>query len=162
MTRRLRIREVCPAILESAGEFIFNTSGNFWGYLGSPGAWTANRGWMPMNRTYGAMGRVTHTRPLGIALDAAADDLGGYEGVVHSFDTPIALKMGGVWIVPDVSYSTCTGRHQVNLYALGDVRHIPHDASAREILDVVRGYIHYDWATEKYSRGANVRPEARI
>ena len=155
---KLTIEQVCP-IIARGGE-AENTSGNFWGSGSAPSPyWTADRGWMPQNYFYGERGTVKHRRPLGRELDEAARILGGYQGIVYSFATPVALKMGDVWIVPDISYSVRTGRHMGNLYQLGDVRYIPRDASAQEIVDVVRGYIHYGRWSKSYSRGDQMRAE---
>lgn len=154
---KLTIEEVCPVI--ARGGSAENTSGNFWGSGTAPSKyWTADRGWMPQNYTYGARGVRGKSRPLGRELDKAAEILGGYQGIVYSFATPVALKMGGVWIVPNVSYSTRTGRHMGNLYQLGETRRVPHDASAQEIVDVVRGYIALDPWKKTYHRG----PVSRI
>lgn len=39
--------------------------------------------------------------------------VGGAEYVVFSYGTPVAWRGGcGVWVVPDVSYSVTTSRHQ--------------------------------------------------
>ena len=155
---KLTIEQVCPVI--ARGGDAENTSGNFWGSGTAPSKyWTADRGWMPQNYTYGARGARGHSRPLGRELDKAAEILGGYQGIVYSFATPIALKMGDVWIIPAVSYSVRTGRHMGNLYQLDGMRkYIPADASAQEIVDVVRGYISYDSHRKTYSRGYVTRP----
>ena len=157
---KLTIEQVCPVI--ARGGDAENTSGNFWGSGTAPSKyWTADRGWMPKNYTHGAYGRRGTSRPLGRELDEAAKILGGYQGVVYSFATPVALKMGDVWIVPNVSYSVRTARHMGNLYQLGDVRYIPRDASAQEIVDVVHGYIVLDRWKGTYRRGHAARPETQ-
>lgn len=41
------------------------------------------------------------------------------QGVVYSYDTPIAIMVKGVWLVPKVTYSRTSGKHRSNIYSLG-------------------------------------------
>ena len=94
------------------------------------GYFSANRGYIPE--------RVAK------ALDQLAEERGGYEGVVYSYRTPIALKIAGVWFAPDVSYSATTGgKHQSLLSLLGDLRWIPWDSGIMELRSVIDGDIVY-------------------
>lgn len=134
--------QVVPAI--AAGRDAENGTGSFWG-SGSPSRWTrANRGYIP--------------EKVGRAMDAVAEENGGIEAIVMSYATPIALKIAGVWLRPDVSYSATTStRHATHLWQLG-CRWLPADATAQDVADVIAGYTVYDPRTQKMSRGPVVRP----
>lgn len=101
--------------------------------------WSANRGYMPKRTAK--------------VLDELAEMHGGYEGVVYSYGTPIAVKIGGVWLAPDVSYSaTTSGRHQSQLYILG-AKWMPRDAGIEELGQILAGCIVYDRYPKKYRKG---------
>lgn len=137
--------QVVPAI--AAGRDAENGTGSFWG-SGSPSRWTrAHRGYIP--------------EKVGRALDAVAEKHGGIEAIVMSYATPIAVKIAGVWLRPDVSYSATTStRHATHLWQLG-CRWLPWDASAQDVADVIAGYTVYDPHTQKMSRGPVTRPGAQ-
>lgn len=58
---------------------------------------------------------------------------------IYSYGTPIAWKEGDAWIVPDVSYSTTTSKHQSHLYVLPNKEYVPADVSREEIDRVAAG-----------------------
>lgn len=100
--------------------------------------WSANRGAIPKR-----MAKV---------LDELAQENGGYEGVVYSYSTPIAVKIAGVWIAPDIAYSaTTSGRHQSRLYMLGAVW-CPWDAGIEELRSILAGDIRYDKYKKSYRK----------
>lgn len=69
--------------------------------------------------------------------------------IVYSYSTPIAWLDSGVWIRPDVTYSTTTSaKHQSQLYRLS-TRSIPWDAGMDEYLAVLEGRTVY---TRRYGR----------
>lgn len=49
--------------------------------------------------------------------DAFMDSIGDIEYTIYSFDTPIAWRIDGVWIIPDVKYGVATKRHQDKIRA---------------------------------------------
>ena len=62
--------------------------------------------------------------------------------VIYSYDTPIAWLDAGQWIVPDVSYSPTSGKHQGYLYVL-DYELVPWDCSMEEYLRVLNAQMRY-------------------
>ena len=138
--------QVVPAI--AAGRDAKNGTGSFWG-SGSPSRWTrANRGYIP--------------RRVAESLDAVAERHGGIEAIVMSYATPIAVKIAGVWLRPDVRYSTTTStQHAPYLGQLG-CRWLPRDASAQDVEDVIAGYVEYDPADGKMHRGPVSRLVHRV
>ena len=62
--------------------------------------------------------------------------------VVYSYDTPIAWLDAGQWIVPDVSYSPTTGKHQSYLSVL-DYELVPWDCSMEEYLRVLNAQMRF-------------------
>ena len=62
--------------------------------------------------------------------------------VIYSYDTPIAWLDAGQWIVPDVSYSVTTGRHQSYLSVL-DYELVPWDCSMEEYLRVLNAQMRF-------------------
>ena len=62
--------------------------------------------------------------------------------VIYSYDTPIAWLDAGQWIVPDVSYSPTTGRHQSYLSVL-DYELVPWDCSMEEYLRVLNAQMRF-------------------
>lgn len=124
-----------------------NGRGSFWG-TGSPSRFTrANRGYIP--------------EKVGQALDTAADNHGGIDAIIYSYATPIAVKIAGVWLVPDVRYSATTStKHATHLWKLGNVAYLPADASAEDVENIIAGYVVYDrWNGMR--RGNVTRPEFR-
>ena len=92
------------------------------------------------------------------SLEDLAQKRGGFEAVLYSYATPIAVKIAGVWLAPDVSYSATTStRHQSQLY--GRTKWIPGDAGLDELESVLDGYMEYDRYGKRYHRGP-VRREA--
>lgn len=54
--------------------------------------------------------------------DAFKDNIEEIEYTVYSYDTPIAWRMHGVWIIPDIKYSVTTTRHQNKIRtAIGEI-----------------------------------------
>ena len=137
--------QVVPAI--AAGRDAENGTGSFWG-SGSPSRWThAHRGYIP--------------EKVGRALDAVAEKHGGIEAIVMSYDTPIAVKIAGVWLRPDVSYSTTTStQHAPYLGQLG-CRWLPCDASVEDVENVIAGFVVYDPWKKAFRRGHAARPETQ-
>ena len=62
--------------------------------------------------------------------------------VIYSYDTPIAWLDAGQWIVPDVSYSATTGKHQSYLSVL-DYELVPWDCPLDEYLRVLNAQMRY-------------------
>lgn len=62
--------------------------------------------------------------------------------VIYSYDTPIAWLDAGQWIVPDVSYSATTGKHQGYLSVL-DYELVPWDCSMEEYLRVLNAQMRF-------------------
>lgn len=62
--------------------------------------------------------------------------------VIYSYDTPIAWLDAGQWIVPDVSYSATTGKHQSYLSVLG-YELVPWDCSKEEYLRVLNAQMRF-------------------
>lgn len=123
-----------------------NHTSSFWGAdAAHESIFSARRGYLP--------------EKVARALDEAANQLGGYQAVIFSYATPIALKIAGVWLRPDVTYSmTTSSKHQSQLWQLG-AKWLPADATAQDVRDVIAGYVEYDPADGKMHRGPVVRPE---
>lgn len=62
--------------------------------------------------------------------------------VIYSYSTPIAWLDAGQWIVPDVSYSPTTGKHQSYLSVLG-YELVPWDCPLDEYLRVVNAQMSF-------------------
>lgn len=62
--------------------------------------------------------------------------------VIYSYSTPIAWLDAGQWIVPDVSYSPTTGKHQSYLSVLG-YELVPWDCSKEEYLRVLNAQMRF-------------------
>ena len=62
--------------------------------------------------------------------------------VIYSYDTPIAWLDAGQWIVPDVSYSPTSGKHQGYLHVL-DYELVPWDCSMEEYLRVLNAQMRF-------------------
>lgn len=62
--------------------------------------------------------------------------------VIYSYDTPIAWLDAGQWIVPDVSYSPTSGKHQGYLAVL-DYELVPWDCSMEEYLRVLNAQMRF-------------------
>lgn len=98
-------------------------------------------------------------KKVAYALEIVARELGGLQGMVLSYDTPIAVKIAGVWIQPHVTYSTTTSsKHATHLYRLAP-RAVPWDASPEDILDIIAGYIEFDRHKNIMRRGPVARLE---
>ena len=134
-------------------------------FYGSPVSafFSADRGWMPRIHAFYREGSHTvhlpETRSLGRELDKVAEKFGGYQAVIFSYATPVALKIDDVWIIPDVRYSATTStKHQSQLWKLNG-RYIPADATAEDIENVLKGYVEYGSRTKRFYRGWNMRQE---
>lgn len=137
--------QVVPAIAAGrADNGVSNGTGSFWGTSNPSRFARVNRGYIP--------------HAVGSALDAVAEKHGGPQAIIFSYATPIAVKIAGVWLRPDVTYSATTStRHATHLWQLG-CRWLPWDATAQDVEDVIAGYVEYDPADGKMHRGAVVRP----
>ena len=62
--------------------------------------------------------------------------------VIYSYDTPISWLDAGQWIVPDVSYSATTGKHQSYLSVL-DYELVPWDCPMDEYLRVLNAQMRF-------------------
>lgn len=138
--------QVVPAIAAGrANNGVSNGTGSFWGTSNPSRFARVNRGYIP--------------HAVGSALDAVAEKHGGAQAIIFSYATPIAVKIAGVWLRPDVTYSATTStRHATHLWQLG-CRWLPWDATAQDVEDVIAGYVEYDPRSGKMRRGAVVRPE---
>lgn len=76
---------------------------------------------------------------------------------VYSYGTPIAWydRQHNVWVVPAVSYSVTTAKHQGSLYQLGDYVSIPADCGLDE-------YQRYVSQKMTYSRWGGIKPGPRF
>ena len=115
-------REVAQGV--NWGFELSNSSGSFWAASGSP-RWT---------------GRLP-TKIL-FAIDALQDLGYPVNFVVYSYGTPIAFKILGEWIIPDVYYSATTAKQKSNL-SLPGAKIIPADISLEELTRVVLGLMEY-------------------
>jgi hypothetical protein len=138
--------QVVPAIAAGrADNGVSNGTGSFWGTSNPSRFARVNRGYIP--------------HAVGSAQDTVAAQHGGPQAIIFSYATPIAVKIAGVWLRPDVSYSATTStRHATHLWQLG-CRWLPWDATAQDVEDVIAGYVEYDPRSGKMRRGAVVRPE---
>ena len=62
--------------------------------------------------------------------------------VIYSYGTPIAWFDAGQWILPDVSYSVTTGKHQGYCWRLRPAQ-IPWDCSLDEYMRVLNGQMRF-------------------
>lgn len=54
--------------------------------------------------------------------EAFMDSIADIEYTIYSYSTPIAWRIDGVWIIPDVKYSVTTTRHQNKIrVAIGEM-----------------------------------------
>lgn len=73
--------------------------------------------------------------------------------VIYSYGTPIAWLDAGAWIIPDVSYSVTTGKHQGYLWSLSACVIVPRDVS-------LQGYMRLLNGQDVYSGGKLYSPHA--
>lgn len=73
--------------------------------------------------------------------------------VIYSYSTPIAWLDAGAWIIPDVSYSPTTGKHQSYLWSLSARVSVPRDVS-------LQGYMRLLNGQDLYSGGKLYSPRA--
>ena len=59
--------------------------------------------------------------------------------VIYSYGTPIAWLDAGAWIIPDVSYSVTTARHQGQLWPLSGRVSVPRDVSFQGYMRLLNG-----------------------
>lgn len=59
--------------------------------------------------------------------------------VIYSYGTPIAWLDAGAWIIPDVSYSVTTARHQSYLRSLSGRVSVPRDVSLTGYMRLLNG-----------------------
>lgn len=62
--------------------------------------------------------------------------------VIYSYSTPIAWLDAGQWVVPDVSYSVTTARHQSYLWPL-NYELVPWDCSMDEYMRVMNAQMRF-------------------
>lgn len=78
------------------------------------------------------------------------------EQVIYSYWTPIAIKIRGIWVIPDISYSaTTSGKHKSQLYQLRDNDvSVPWDATVEDIERILDGKMRYvkNWTGDKIGR----------
>lgn len=75
---------------------------------------------------------------------------GHVDQVILSYNTPIAWRDSGKWIVPDATYSiTTSSKHMSQLYHLPSYNRIPEDAGMEEYLAVLDERIRY---TPRYGK----------
>jgi hypothetical protein len=126
----LRTDNYSAALAIANGVAAQNLSGSFYGGPVPVPAYSVGNGKMP-HRT-------------GDAFVAALEIIGGeIEAFARHYSTIIAVKIGGVWLMPDVNYSVTSRRHQSNLRGTTGARWFPWDASPQEIVDVFHGYVYY-------------------
>lgn len=103
-----------------------------------------NMGTVAGNDWYGARLNYYGALPTRLKkiLDRRRRD-GKIRQVIYSYSTPIAWLDGDVWIVPDVTYSITTTKHQSELWRLNNRRGVPWDAGMDEYLQVLKGATRY-------------------
>ena len=69
--------------------------------------------------------------------------------VIYSYGTPIAWLDAGAWVVPSVSYSVTTGRHQGSLWKLPARVSVMRDATLEDYLRILNGQMVYDPHTDR-------------
>lgn len=120
--------DIAPAA--NRGEFA--DAGNLYTFVGAPGYYESAYGqsWMP--------------RGMAQALDALAATGTKAEQTIVSFNTPIAMKFGDVWIMAESNYSARTsqqiskigaGWNQPGLH--GSIERVPFDVSATELRRII-------------------------
>lgn len=140
--------QVVPAIAAGRAENgVSNGTGSFWGTSNPSRFARVNRGYIP--------------HAVGSALDAVAEKHGGVQAIIFSYATPIAVKIAGAWLRPDVTYSaTTSSRHQSQLWQL-DAKWLPADASVDDVENVIAGFVVYDPWKKSFRRGHAARPETQ-
>ena len=73
--------------------------------------------------------------------------------VIYSYGTPIAWLDAGAWIIPDVSYSVTTAKHQGHLWSLSARVSVPADVS-------LTGYMRLLNGQDVYAHGKLYSPRA--
>lgn len=69
--------------------------------------------------------------------------------VIYSYGTPIAWLDAGAWVVPAVTYSITTGKHQGYLWSLPGRVSIPADCGPLGYVRILNGQDVYDHSTGK-------------
>ncbi len=133
------------------------TAGNLSTFPGSP-SW--------FDSCYG-MSRMP--RKMSQALDALASIGIRAEQTIVSFNTPIAMRYGNVWILAETKYSSRTAQ-QINKLMpgwnraglVGRIERVPFDVSAAELRRIIDGKMHYIPGTRgklgRYVPGPNYIP----
>lgn len=69
----------------------------------------------------------------------------GADQIIYSYSTPIAVRIGGMWIIPDVTYSvTTSAKHATHLWSLtGPSARVPWDISPDELRRVIDSHMRY-------------------
>lgn len=73
--------------------------------------------------------------------------------MIYSYGTPIAWLDAGAWIIPDVSYSVTTAKHQGHLWSLSARVSVPADVS-------LTGYMRLLNGQDVYAHGKLYSPRA--
>lgn len=127
-------RDIAPAA--NRGEAA--DAGNLYTFPGNPGRFNSYYGhsWMP--------------RGMSLALDALAEIGLKAEQTIVSFNTPIAMRFGNVWIMAETNYSARTSQQIGKLRGgwnraglQGRIERVPGDISAAELRRVVDGKMSY-------------------
>ena len=124
---------------------ISSSSGSMHASIGQLRHISGSFSWMP-HKVREAINE--HARNQGQAMD-----------VIYSYDTPIAVRIGyGPWIVPDVSYSVTTGKHQYLVrHHMDNYVDVPYDATIGDIEGILDGYLEYSRASSTMGRGPRTR-----
>lgn len=104
----------------------------------------------PRRYSNGGFGSSWMPRGMAQALDALAEIGIKSDQTIMSFNTPIAMKFGNVWIMADTNYSSYTSR-QINKLGAGwkrtgldgRIERVPGDISAAELRRVIDGKMSY-------------------
>lgn len=142
-------RDIAPA----ANKGIAADAGNLYTF---PGAWPhyANGGfrssWMP--------------RGMARALDALAAAGTRADQTIVSFNTPIALRFGDVWIMAETNYSSRTSSQISKLHGGwnrkgldGRVERVPVDVTVEELRRIIDGKQRYVLPSTRHGIGRYVR-----
>lgn len=100
-------------------------------------------------------------RGMAQALDALAAAGIRAEQTIVSFNTPIAMKFGSVWIMAETNYSACTSQQISKILPgyrragiSGRIERVPGDISAAELRRVIDGLQTYSLPCTKSGFGA--------
>lgn len=141
-------RDIAPA----ANKGIAADAGNLYTYPGAPSYYTSglNASWMP--------------RGMARALDALAAAGTRAEQTIVSFNTPIAMRFGDVWIMAETNYSARTSAQISKLHGgwnrkgiAGRVERVPVDVTVEELRRIIDGKQRYILPSTRHGIGRYVR-----